>query len=128
MAKLYKAAETSGGKFWREFENGTHNDTCMQVGVCTQEGIWDEKETDSASYDRMDTLNPLANLSGIEFGIPSINLVNINIIKLTFERRLLKILDFKALFALLEDFFASKQKSSLRLSITQFSFLKLAWL
>ncbi|KAG2220381.1 hypothetical protein INT45_006552 [Circinella minor] len=32
MAKLHKAAETSGGKVWRDFENGTHNDTCMQEG------------------------------------------------------------------------------------------------
>ena len=31
MAKLYKAAETSGPKVWCEFKNGTHNDTCMQV-------------------------------------------------------------------------------------------------
>ncbi|KAL1935240.1 hypothetical protein VTP01DRAFT_4380 [Rhizomucor pusillus] len=32
MAKLYKAAETSGPKVWCEFKNGTHNDTCMQEG------------------------------------------------------------------------------------------------
>lgn len=31
MAKLYKIAQTSGTKVWRDFENGTHNDTCMQV-------------------------------------------------------------------------------------------------
>lgn len=33
MAKLYKAAETSGPKVWCEFKNGTHNDTCMQVWI-----------------------------------------------------------------------------------------------
>lgn len=31
MTKLYKAAETRGAKVWRSFENGTHNDACMQV-------------------------------------------------------------------------------------------------
>lgn len=32
MSKLYKAAETRGAKVWRSFENGTHNDACMQPG------------------------------------------------------------------------------------------------
>ncbi|KAF7722188.1 hypothetical protein EC973_003568 [Apophysomyces ossiformis] len=32
MAKLYKVAQTTGVKVWRDFENGTHNDTCMQEG------------------------------------------------------------------------------------------------
>ncbi|KAI9313420.1 Alpha/Beta hydrolase protein, partial [Dichotomocladium elegans] len=32
MAKLHKAADTRGAKVWREFENGTHNDACMQEG------------------------------------------------------------------------------------------------
>ncbi|KAI8385021.1 Alpha/Beta hydrolase protein [Radiomyces spectabilis] len=32
MAKLYKIAQTTGVKVWRDFENGTHNDTCMQEG------------------------------------------------------------------------------------------------
>ncbi|CAO0791975.1 Alpha/Beta hydrolase protein [Mucor lusitanicus] len=32
MAKLYNISQTSGVKVWRDFENGTHNDTCMQSG------------------------------------------------------------------------------------------------
>ncbi|CAO3669512.1 unnamed protein product [Rhizopus microsporus] len=32
MAKLYNICQTSGVKVWRAFENGTHNDTCMQSG------------------------------------------------------------------------------------------------
>lgn len=39
MSKLYKAAETRGAKVWRSFENGTHNDACMQVRLddtCTK--------------------------------------------------------------------------------------------
>lgn len=33
MAKLYNICQTSGVKVWRDFENGTHNDTCMQVKI-----------------------------------------------------------------------------------------------
>ncbi|CAO3649695.1 unnamed protein product [Cunninghamella echinulata] len=32
MAKLYEISQTMGEKVWCEFENGTHNDTCMQQG------------------------------------------------------------------------------------------------
>ncbi|CAO3579642.1 unnamed protein product [Absidia cylindrospora] len=32
MKKLYEISHTTGGKVWKEFENGTHNDTCMQEG------------------------------------------------------------------------------------------------
>ncbi|KAI7869794.1 Alpha/Beta hydrolase protein [Spinellus fusiger] len=32
MAKLFKISRTTGMKVWRDFENGTHNDTCMQKG------------------------------------------------------------------------------------------------
>lgn len=40
MAKLYDTSHTSGIKIWKEFENGTHNDTCMQVrSVRNEDGI-----------------------------------------------------------------------------------------
>ncbi|KAI8890841.1 alpha/beta-hydrolase [Backusella circina FSU 941] len=47
MAKLYKIAQTSGTKVWRDFENGTHNDTCMQdgyfesIGEFVYDNVWD---------------------------------------------------------------------------------------
>ncbi|ORY90397.1 Alpha/Beta hydrolase protein [Syncephalastrum racemosum] len=47
MRKLYKGAETAGLKMWREFENGTHNDTCMQegyfdcIGEFIRDNVWE---------------------------------------------------------------------------------------
>lgn len=32
MKGLYEASQTRGLKVWKEFENGTHNDTCIQSG------------------------------------------------------------------------------------------------
>jgi len=32
MKGLYEASQTRGLKVWKEFENGTHNDTCIQPG------------------------------------------------------------------------------------------------
>lgn len=31
MKKLFESCETSGPKYWKEFEEGTHNDTCIKV-------------------------------------------------------------------------------------------------
>ncbi|KAL0082185.1 Alpha/Beta hydrolase protein [Phycomyces blakesleeanus] len=47
MAKLYKISQTGGIKVWRDFENGTHNDTCMQTGYFEsiaefiRDNVWD---------------------------------------------------------------------------------------
>ncbi|KAI9318216.1 Alpha/Beta hydrolase protein [Dichotomocladium elegans] len=47
MAKLHKAAETRGAKVWREFENGSHYNACMQptyfesIGEFVRDYIWD---------------------------------------------------------------------------------------
>lgn len=71
MAKLYNISQTSGVKVWRDFENGTHNDTCMQVRVFL---IWAEKEREvterliNVTY-RAAFLNPLLNLFVIMYGI-----------------------------------------------------------
>lgn len=32
MRTLYETSQTRGLKVWKEFENGTHNDTCIQPG------------------------------------------------------------------------------------------------
>ncbi|KAI9283693.1 Alpha/Beta hydrolase protein [Umbelopsis sp. AD052] len=32
MRKLYDLCDTRGPKFWKEFEEGTHNDTCLKPG------------------------------------------------------------------------------------------------
>jgi fermentation-respiration switch protein FrsA (DUF1100 family) len=31
MKKLFESCETGGAKYWKEFEEGTHNDTCIKV-------------------------------------------------------------------------------------------------
>ncbi|KAI8342680.1 Alpha/Beta hydrolase protein [Chlamydoabsidia padenii] len=52
MAKLYDTSHTTGAKVWKEFENGTHNDTCMQRGYFDaianfgNDHVWDLKKDD----------------------------------------------------------------------------------
>ncbi|CAO3668985.1 unnamed protein product [Umbelopsis vinacea] len=57
MKKLYDLCETSGPKYWKEFAEGTHNDTCIKrgyfeaVGEFIRDEIWDHVPTFGTSAD-----------------------------------------------------------------------------
>ncbi|CAM0141327.1 unnamed protein product [Umbelopsis sp. WA50703] len=46
MKKLFESCETGGAKYWKEFEEGTHNDTCIKrgyfesIGEFIRDEIW----------------------------------------------------------------------------------------